>query len=91
MAVTEPEKILVVIDMQKDFIDGSLGTPEAEAIVERVADKIRTYDSEHVYATRDTHLDDYLETQEGQKAAYDQASVETEIPEQRSGSCGRIR
>lgn len=66
MAVTEPEKILVVIDMQKDFIDGSLGTPEAEAIVDRVADKIRTYDSEHVYATRDTHLDDYLETQEGQ-------------------------
>lgn len=58
-------KILVVIDMQNDFIDGSLGTKEAEAIVENVKAKIREYGTENVIATRDTHEVDYLETQEG--------------------------
>lgn len=58
-------KILVVIDMQNDFIDGSLGTKEAEAIVENVAAKIRSYPAEDVFATRDTHPANYLETQEG--------------------------
>lgn len=57
-------KVLVVIDMQNDFIDGSLGTPEAVRIVPRVAEKIRSWDGP-VYATQDTHLSDYLETQEG--------------------------
>ncbi len=59
-------KILVVIDMQNDFIDGSLGTPEAVAIVNNVRRKIESYDRNDVYATRDTHQVDYLETQEGQ-------------------------
>lgn len=58
-------KILVVIDMQKDFIDGSLGTKEAQAIVENVVKKIGTYDTGNVYATRDTHQENYLETAEG--------------------------
>lgn len=58
-------KILIVVDMQKDFIDGSLGTPEAEAIVEPVIAKIKAYPAEDVYATRDTHPENYLETQEG--------------------------
>jgi nicotinamidase/pyrazinamidase len=58
-------KILIVVDMQKDFIDGSLGTPEAEAIVEPVIAKIKTYAPEDVYATRDTHPKNYLETREG--------------------------
>ena len=57
-------KILVVVDMQNDFIDGALGTPEAAAIVPNVAEKIRTWDGE-VYATQDTHQADYLTTQEG--------------------------
>lgn len=57
-------KILVVVDMQNDFIDGALGTPEAVAIVPKVAEKIRTWDGE-VYATQDTHQADYLTTQEG--------------------------
>ena len=57
-------KVLVVVDMQNDFIDGALGTPEAVAIVPKVAEKIRTWDGE-VYATQDTHQADYLTTQEG--------------------------
>ena len=58
-------KILIVIDMQNDFIDGSLGTKEAEAIVPAVIEKIKEYPKQDVYATRDTHLKDYLNTQEG--------------------------
>ena len=57
-------KVLVVIDMQNDFIDGALGTPEAVGIVPGVAEKIRTWDGP-VYATQDTHFPNYLETQEG--------------------------
>lgn len=59
-------KILIVIDMQNDFIDGSLGTAEAQAIVSGVINKIETFDGDVVY-TRDTHSEDYLETQEGRK------------------------
>ena len=59
------KKILLVIDMQNDFIDGALGTPEAVAIVENVKAKIRSYPKEDVFATRDTHTDFYMETQEG--------------------------
>lgn len=57
-------KILVVVDMQNDFIDGALGTPEAQAIVPAVAEKIRSWPGA-VYATQDTHQADYLSTQEG--------------------------
>lgn len=60
-------KILVVIDMQNDFITGSLGTKEAEGIVEKVVEKIGQYAPEDVYATRDTHEEDYLDTAEGKK------------------------
>ena len=58
-------KILIVIDMQNDFIDGALGTPEAVAIVENVKEKIRSYPPENIFATMDTHGPDYLQTQEG--------------------------
>lgn len=57
-------KALVVIDMQNDFITGSLGTPEAEAIVQRVAEKIAAFDGP-VVATKDTHDTGYEATQEG--------------------------
>lgn len=57
-------KVLVVIDMQNDFVDGSLGTPEAAAIVPNVVERIRAWEGP-VYATQDTHFSDYLETQEG--------------------------
>ena len=56
-------KILIVIDMQNDFIDAALGTKEAVAIVEVVKDKIRSYSPEDVIATMDTHGEDYMETQ----------------------------
>jgi nicotinamidase-related amidase len=59
------KKLLIVVDMQNDFIDGSLGTPEALAIVEKVKAKIRSYPPEDVIATMDTHETDYLSTQEG--------------------------
>ena len=60
-------KILIVVDMQNDFIDGALGTKEAEKIVANVKEKIDTYRSnnDEVIFTRDTHFEDYLETQEG--------------------------
>ena len=58
--------ILVVVDMQNDFIDGSLGTEEAQRIVPEVVKKIQTFDG-IVFATRDTHEENYLETAEGKK------------------------
>ncbi|MBQ5441994.1 MAG: cysteine hydrolase family protein [Oscillospiraceae bacterium] len=58
-------KILVVVDMQNDFIDGALGTAEAAAIVPHVVEKMGEYDPWNIYLTRDTHYENYLETQEG--------------------------
>lgn len=58
-------KILVVVDMQNDFIDGAIGTPEAVAIVENVKARIREYDKADVFLTMDTHFPEYLQTQEG--------------------------
>lgn len=55
---------LIVIDMQNDFIDGALGTKEAVNIVSNVANKIQGFDGEVVF-TRDTHLDNYMNTSEG--------------------------
>ena len=57
-------KVLVVVDMQNDFIDGALGTPEARKIVPAVVEKIKGWTGE-IYATMDTHQPDYLATQEG--------------------------
>ncbi len=58
------EKYLIVVDMQTDFVDGSLGTREAEAIVPKVYEKIRKFDGKIIF-TQDTHFSDYLSTQEG--------------------------
>ena len=58
------QEILIVVDMQNDFIDGSLGTAEAVAIVPKVAEKIRSFPGKVLF-TRDTHPENYLETQEG--------------------------
>lgn len=57
-------KLLIVVDMQNDFIDGALGTKEAIAIVPYVKEKIKNFDGK-VYFTRDTHFEDYMNTQEG--------------------------
>lgn len=59
-------KYLIVVDMQKDFITGSLGTKEAQAILAGVVEKVRTYEGKVIF-TRDTHGADYLDTQEGKK------------------------
>ena len=55
---------LIVVDMQNDFIDGALGTPEAQAIVEAVAQRASSFDGTVVF-TKDTHGSDYAATQEG--------------------------
>lgn len=59
--------ILVVVDMQKDFIDGSLGTKEAQAIVPNVLEKVKNFKGDYIIFTRDTHNDDYLFSKEGEK------------------------
>lgn len=58
------KKILVVVDMQKDFVDGSLGTAEAVMMVDNAAKKIENFDGD-IIVTYDTHAENYLETQEG--------------------------
>lgn len=62
-------KVLCVIDMQNDFIDGALGTKEAVAIVDKVKNKIDLYrkNGDRVIFTRDTHGEDYLFTAEGKR------------------------
>ena len=57
---------LIVVDMQKDFVDGALGTPEAVAIVPAVCERIRSFDGE-IIVTYDTHPATYLDTAEGKK------------------------
>ena len=58
-------KILIVVDMQNDFIDGALGTKEAVAIVPYVKKAIESFDGK-VFFTRDTHFENYMQTQEGE-------------------------
>lgn len=59
-------KILIVVDMQNDFIDGALGTPEAVQIVPYVKEQIQKFDGKVLF-TRDTHFPNYMDTQEGKK------------------------
>ncbi len=62
-------KILIAVDLQNDFIDGALGTKEAVAIVPEAAKRIRDCRAAgfEIYATLDTHGEDYMNTQEGKK------------------------
>lgn len=59
-------KYLIVVDMQVDFITGVLGSKEAEAIVPSVVEKVKSFDGKVIF-TRDTHFDNYMQTQEGKK------------------------
>ena len=59
-------KYLIVVDMQVDFITGVLGSKNAEAIVPNVVEKVKNFDGTVIF-TRDTHFDNYMETQEGTK------------------------
>ena len=58
------KNILIVVDMQNDFIDGALGTKEAVAIVPYVKELIEGFDGKVIF-TRDTHFENYMDTQEG--------------------------
>lgn len=74
------KKTLIVVDMQNDFIDGSLGTKEAQAIVGKVRDKIKRYQENHgeIIFTRDTHTKDYLNTNEGKHLPVEHCIAGTE-------------
>lgn len=58
------KKLLIVIDMQNDFIDGALANPAAQTIVDPISEKIKSWEGD-VWFTRDTHDCDYINTQEG--------------------------
>lgn len=70
-------KVLVVVDMQNDFITGSLGNKDCENVVSEVINVIKTGVYDEVYATRDTHLDNYLDTQEGRKLPVTHTQINT--------------
>lgn len=59
-------KYLIVVDMQVDFITGSLGSPLATAIVDNVVEKVKNFNGKIIF-TRDTHFENYMDTQEGKK------------------------
>ena len=63
------KKVLIVVDMQNDFVSGSLGSPEAQEIVAGVLEKVKDAkeDEIDIIFTRDTHTEEYLNTQEGAK------------------------
>ncbi len=60
------KNILVVVDIQKDFVDGALGTKEAVGIIENAVSKIKDFDGD-IYVTYDTHFENYMSTSEGAK------------------------
>ena len=61
------KKILVVVDMQNDFVDGALGSLEAQKIVPAVCEKIKNTDADEIFVTFDTHYENYMATLEGEK------------------------
>lgn len=70
-------KLLVVVDMQNDFVDGALGSKEAEAIVPKVVEKIKNWDGD-IIATYDTHYKNYLKTREGRLLPVEHCILGTE-------------
>lgn len=74
------KKTLIVVDMQNDFIDGSLGTKEAQCIVPNVKRKIAEYENrgDEIIFTRDTHTADYLKTAEGKELPVEHCILGTE-------------
>lgn len=60
------KKCLVIVDVQNDFVSGTLGFEGAEKVVEVIVEKLKNHEGDCVY-TRDTHHEDYLETQEGKR------------------------
>lgn len=70
-------KVLLVVDMQNDFINGSLGTKEAEQILPFVEKRIKDSTEDIIIFTQDTHYSDYLETQEGKRLPIEHCMHET--------------
>lgn len=89
-------KCLVVVDMQNDFVSGALGSQDAQAIVKNVVDRVRCSadDGEKIVFTKDTHTENYLETQEGRKLPVPHCIVGSDgwelIPELRSYADGQL-
>ena len=79
-------KIVIIVDVQRDFITGSLGTPEAQAMIPKLVDKINhSSDNTYFIFTKDTHYENYLETAEGKKLPVEHCIKGTkgwEIPEE---------
>ncbi len=71
------QNVLVVVDMQNDFIDGALGTKEAVAIVPNVKEKIENFEGTVLF-TRDTHFENYMDTQEGKNLPVPHCIKDTE-------------
>ena len=69
------KRFLIVVDMQKDFVDGALGTREAVAAVPAAVKKIRDFDGK-IFVTYDTHGEDYLRTAEGKNSLFRTVSGE---------------
>ena len=70
-------KYLIVVDMQVDFITGSLGSKLAESIVPNVVEKVKNFDGKVIF-TRDTHFADYMNTQEGKKLPVEHCIKDTD-------------
>ena len=70
-------KYLIVVDMQVDFITGSLGSKMAENIVSNVVEKVKSFDGKVIF-TRDTHYADYMQTQEGKKLPVEHCIKDTD-------------
>lgn len=70
-------KVLIIVDMQHDFIDGSLGTPEAQAIIPYVKERISSF-SGHILFTQDSHDDAYMESLEGHNLPVPHCQVGTQ-------------
>lgn len=70
-------KYLIVVDMQEDFITGSLGSKMAEAIVPNVVEKVKNFDGKVIF-TRDTHFADYMQTQEGKNLPVEHCIKDTD-------------
>jgi len=81
------QDILIVVDMQNDFIDGALGTKEAVAIVPNVLKKIENHKGKIIF-TRDTHQTNYMDTQEGAKLPVPHCIEGSFGWQRREGLCG---
>ena len=72
------KNVLVIVDMQNDFIDGSLGNPDGESVVQNIIAEVESQDYDFVAFTRDTHFANYLDTLEGKNLPVEHCILNTE-------------